>query len=564
MTVNQLIGKFLLPIIVTLVAGGLLYEYQKEHVDLRYTLSESIPTSFLESSASESVQQLTIRNSGNISSGKIQLKIKTKVIAYDLMKHSVEDIVTVSQMKNSFESSYPNLPPDSQYTYVFRTADDSLSHTDIEITYPKGKGVDALSKQSEWEVAELLYYLFILALAFLFFRDIFRELKASALNFPSYKTFSEVLALTKPFYVTRVDWNKTRGEYLNNLDKKDLSLSLTLEDDDSYRGLNLDKPDYLSNEEWEVFKVSFSSRFERVFEFLIKSSIYTDDIEKMFLVKKPLKFSQIKWNELVNKASHELYKINCMSHYNSTVYLNAEGVLKQIQKGRPSGMEEEYWERYLDGLKNKYFMHVLYEAHTSFMSGFINLESFDLNVLKDVDKKKMESFLYTLNKTRLVKIDSLYAAEEFIENDDLDWLSPPDHTDFTNLAKTYVALEHDANMNEVLLGRLQDIIDMTHIGDKPNNIEVQLWDKLVKIEEDILILSKQNQTASKALESEKVDVDELKDKVLKQLRIINHTFENPNAPMLIEDYDNPFSSGNLANLKKVGNLLKGNVERLTG
>ena len=352
-----------------------------------------------------------------------------------------------------------------------------------------------------------------------------------------------------------------------SLDNKDSFSNAILEDDYSYKGLNIDKPDYLSNDEWEVFKDCFSSRFERVFGFLIKSSIYVDDIEKMLIVKKPLKFSQVKWDELTSKACYEMNRINCISHDDSiglfTAY-NTKKVLKLINRGQPRGMGDEDWGRYSDGLKCKYFMLVLYEIYCKLGVSFIDPKLFDLSVLEISDREYLESFLYTLNKTRLVKIDSLYAAKKFISNESLDWLSYEDRRDFTDLANSYIELEHAENMNKTLLRSLQRIIDITPIGDKPDNIEVQLWDKLVKIEEDILILSKQNQSASKALESEKVDVDELKDKILKQLRIINHTFENPNAPMLIEDYDNPFSSGNLANLKKVGNLLKGNVERLTG
>ena len=90
--------KQVVTLICTLVIGLIVayfaFNLNKEYVDLRYTLSEKIPTRFIEPTLlAETVQQLVVKNNGNIPATRIQIKINGFVKDHDILKNSVSDVV---------------------------------------------------------------------------------------------------------------------------------------------------------------------------------------------------------------------------------------------------------------------------------------------------------------------------------------------------------------------------------------------------------------------------------------------------------------------------------------
>jgi hypothetical protein len=93
-----------IPLAIGLIVAYFAFNLNKEFVDLRYTISEKIPTKYVESSTAETVQQLVVKNNGNIPAEKIQIKITGAIVEYDILKNSVSDKVGEHYSNGHFEA----------------------------------------------------------------------------------------------------------------------------------------------------------------------------------------------------------------------------------------------------------------------------------------------------------------------------------------------------------------------------------------------------------------------------------------------------------------------------
>src|SRR3989304_4760917 len=188
-------------VVVGLIVAYFTYTLNKEVLDVRFTLSEKIPTKFVDAQAVENVQQLIVRNIGNSSVSKIQIKIKRNVGKADILKNSLNDTITEKISNDYFEAIYPELPPKGSFTYSFKTLAD---------------GIDALSSRSKTITGMLtnaigiVVVIFYTSMAIITLMVSFLESKAR------YEKYDVFLKRKKPFYVSQNKWNKIRKESIQN------------------------------------------------------------------------------------------------------------------------------------------------------------------------------------------------------------------------------------------------------------------------------------------------------------------------------------------------------------
>ena len=80
-------------IIGTVLSGYLLYYLTQDKIELEYYLSEPIPLIIDKGEVKESVQQLTVINSGDVAIDSIGIKITGKIKEANVIKNFVDDKV---------------------------------------------------------------------------------------------------------------------------------------------------------------------------------------------------------------------------------------------------------------------------------------------------------------------------------------------------------------------------------------------------------------------------------------------------------------------------------------
>ncbi len=554
-SLNKILTNFFFPVLTVIIGTFIVKEYMTDSVDLSYILSASIPTKLVDSAAVESVQQLTIINRGNQVAKEIQIKINSPIINYRIQKHSVDDKTKEHVGKRGFEATYSKLPPQSQLVYILTVNETGITANNIDISHASGKGNDALTSASSSFAFNLIYYTFIIFMIFVFVRDIIKGQKETELGYFQYKDFTELLVTKRPFYISRKDWQFARNKYIK--EQKEVSNSyIDIEDDISYKILNNCKPEYLTNMEWQQTIDVLTIRFIELFKQKVKQSYKIQELEVLLLIVKPLEFAENKWLDLSELIQKEFYTISKVSYWDSLSATGPKELLRQINRGRPKGMDDEIWLEYSDCLKATYLIYIMFDITQQLSRDVIDADNLNLSILRKEAQEQISNFICHINWSRLPNMLSLGKAKAFIENISPPGLSNNDRDSLQATAESYIKLEQDVVAYNLLLNCLERIINRCPIGEQPDEIEGEEWGKLKTLEKDIVVLAEKNVDEQKRLLQLTDETNELKTKVLNQLKLINHTLENPRAPSLIEEYENPFSEGNLENLKQVAEILK--------
>lgn len=128
---------------------------------------------------------------------------------------------------------------------------------------------------------------------------------------------------------------------------------------------------------------------------------------------------------------------------------------------------------------------------------------------------------------------------------------------FIMFTKTYFKNDAIAGFR-VASGIAGHFVTLIPLMEKPENVNSENWKKVVELENQISVIATQIEkdkleiTKDKSkINDEKTETQKLKDKILKQLAIVDNVLNDPESINKIESYDNPFSEGNFANLQRV-------------
>lgn len=553
---KQIISMLLIPLAIGLIITYFAFNLNKEFVDLRYTISEKIPTKYIESSTAETVQQLVVKNNGNIPAEKIQIKITGEIVEYDILKNSVSDNVAEHYSNGHFEAIYPSLPPGAQFSYIFKTNGMGLTKSLIEITHNKGKGTEALSSDVV-STASKVGYFSLLAIIFFYFAFLVIQVRSMAIDrlesSGSYTGFYEYLNKSKPFYVSQEKWNSIRRKYIEKMSKVEYFHSTDIEELESYKILNQDKPDYLSADEWELIKEKTTKCLVDFLSYSIKTSSHLDNLSKYFTIKKPVNFPDNQWKEVTEDISKSFI---VSKKLNERFYISSEDIIKELNTGMPDGMPPMHCANYKEYLLKRYY-EIIYREMLREREPIVFLREVDLSILVKEQQNSLNDLAYKIQLTNFDDISSSYEAEHFLKGEKPEWINSKDLAKLVKRAEKYIDLEKSITRYQSLLGALHNIANKIPLKEKSDEtIENKEWNDIRELESKTSAIAIKIEEDKAELEISKEETQELKNKILKQLEIVNNILTDPNSIDRIEPYDNPFSKGNFENLQKISNSLK--------
>jgi hypothetical protein len=545
-----LFGTLVVGIIIAIVAFNL----NREYVDLRYTLSEKIPTRFVETSTAEAVQQLVVKNNGNAAATKIQIKINGFIKDHDILKNAVSDVVEENNSNGHFEAIYPSLPPDAQFTYIFKTSGYGIDKQNLEIKHNKGKAAEALARDIQSLYTNIYNYfslgmiLFIFGILLLLFRSMAIDSLESHGTHTDYHSY---LNKQKPLYVSQEKWETIRRAFIGGKIKPNyLSEFPNIEESEAYKILNQDKPNFITEDEWTLLRQTASTNLEDQLSYSIKARSSLSNLEKYFLLKKPKHFQENKWSEIVEKINNNYIALQKL---NNSHYVSTKGILKELERGMPPGMLRAFWDEHAKFLGDRYY-ELVYSDILRDSDPLKYFKEINLSVLNKENQKSLEYIAYKIQLLRIDKISSLSAAEQFLKEEKPEWIKKDDLEKLEKKAEAYIALDKSIKKTESLLNALNSIVNFKPLKEKPDTLDSSEWDKVVELERQIATTSMKIKEDKSNLETEKQKTNELKNKVIKQLSIIDGLLIDPKSIDKIEDYDNPFSEGNFENMKAISKL----------
>ena len=285
---RKLIPLIIVGIFVPIFAVYLNAKLSQERPTLVYSLSESIPTNLSGDSFLESIQQLSILNLGNSPAKKIRVKINKNIKKYELLKYSSSDKVSVNHSDNVFELLYDELPPDSQFKLIINSKWPSLLKGTLDVSHSKGKAVEKLKDT----MSKINTYLFWGLIAIYLFAMVFGLRKSSIDSLESNSKYDPLKLLKRklPLYISNEKWDTFRKNSIENLIKGDDRYFSEPYETSSYKFLYKDKPDFLSDLEWEQLVEESNEMLSKLLIHKVEFRSFYCNSENLLNLKRPKHF----------------------------------------------------------------------------------------------------------------------------------------------------------------------------------------------------------------------------------------------------------------------------------
>lgn len=573
---NNLVFPIMAGLLATFLGGFLLYYFTKNSPDIRYTLSDSIPVSFLNPNPNgnpEIIQQLKVQNSGSESAKNIQVKIKGDITSNKLDKYSTADEVKVYNQDGNFELLYPELPPQTSFTLTLKSQGNDINKSNLNVSYNLGLAQEAFVKKDS--NSDYLFWFYWIVIIFSFFSQgksligMYTYYKESGLR---YKKVDEILKTNKTWYIKESKWKEIIEKILDYRIAGDYNPQDGLKFTESYKLLSSEKPPFIEDSIWTNLLHKADKRFQELFKYEMRYSS-ANDLIALLKESKPKYMEESNWSKLLNQANEEF-----ISDAKKRLY-NYKDVLAKLKQSQPDGIKDDYWFEHIEELQERYCeirKKGLYEeqelitALKSPKPDEINEENWnkltkalrellierieykvlfkdnslsyiqklDLSVLDDSSLTilKKHAYKYELNKfSNIVDYDD---AKGFLASEKPSWIEEYDYSTIKRRAERIIEIK-EFNKKFIDLKEQEE--------NKNNELKREYETKL-----NNLLIDKTK------LNEESKQVTKLKHKIENQLEIINAVINEPKKLERIEDYSNLFAVGNFENLKKLVELVKNN------
>ena len=489
--------NFLWSTLAIIIGGVVVYYLNKDKVDVRYSLSENIPLSFYaDTNLSENVQQLEIKNTGDILVKKIVIKINKPIIDFSLKKYAQTDSVYISK-KTQFEINYSELPPKGSIKLIVKTKDNIIKDEDVEIYDDKGIVYEAFKDSSTigyLSVGLICFYLTIIIY------NIYKFLVDEIQYRSDYNPLEKILMRNKPFYISNTKWDEFRKNAIKRMFRNDHNF--TLQGSIAYKLLIEEKNKNITESEW----ITIVSEAQNEFKSLLKREYLTYyNFHKVLDLKKPKNYDDDGWNKIIDIIGGA-FSVHKLQDFR---YEKLSEIQNFLVSDKPLNISKKDWERLLNLSEDILIYRIIDDLIRSENAPlFLKTENIQLPT-----KEKNESICKIAEK-----IAELYEFKA-----------------------VYMQLEYIIKGFEIE-------------GNRPEEINQQTWDELKKFSDKIKELKQDaNDKFNKAIQIEK-ELKPVKEKVINQLSIIDNVLCDPEFINKIESYQNDFSSGNFKNLQRLALL----------
>lgn len=473
-----------------------------DKVDLIYTLSQEIPSNFIDNDKKEIIQQLLIKNTGKEEATKIIIKVDRQIIDFKIVKYANSDSIKLIRKKDYFELEYPSLPTQGEIKILLKSQEKGIEKYNVKIRHNKGEGKEAFEKSSNISISFIIFVLFFLGF---FINSLLNLSIESYARDVTYRPIENILKKKKPFYISHNKWSSFREDALKNYFNNDYSSKIA--DALSYRTLQSGKPDFLKEEEWSNLQIKAFENFK------------------------------VKISDTANQAYH----------------FSSVGSLLSLEK--PKYLQEEKWQSIRTTISNFYFYHEVQRIKDSVWLKKIEqeLETLENKDLKDSDKNALKA-IFSINYFGKI-LEGLHNYDkpsELREKINFKVLNEDQRKTIDKVINLLESFIEQKQHYELLISKTRKASKGKLIIEAGETIE----------KKDLEVLTEINQKASEivTLKDELFkDNQELKSKgarVTRQLEIIDSILSDPSYIDKIEDFDNPFKTGNFENLKTLANALK--------
>ncbi len=537
------------------VSAAVWFFFQREYVDLQYSLSEPLPTKFLGESRSQTIQQLTILNRGNVPATEIKIEINGEINRFDLQKNVATDSIVIDEDSSNFHAVYDSLSVGSKVKLVFELDSGEITSEDVVVSHSKGAASEILSDPSGGaglsSVALVVFPLFYLVLIYFEFRsNALANLKAHS----EYRSPQEFLSLKKPTLLKDSQWQEARNEYIRKYRFSRHILASDLESTDIYYFLNTSKPDYFSDSEWLTFLDNTRQQFSEILEYIHSKYIGQKMLEDILLNSRPEAFPKNEWDQYIVKVSDSLVSFRL----SKIIPLPSLSLLEQyVVDDKPEGINENSWLRFSEAIKSIFYVKAAEECFYDYKP-VSRFESLNKSLLADDRFNRLSDLAYRCQfnlDDRFVFL-SHFDAEAFLNSEKPEWLRPQDIVSLEKKAEIIKASYLNEKEYKALLDRIEKVFHGYPVGDKPEAVCDRMWRDFVSFY--TVVRGKIDKLSAEEVQvsSLKSDVSEFKKRLSRQLSIIDQIFSDPSYIDKIEDFDNPFAQGNFENLRKVSEMLK--------
>jgi hypothetical protein len=489
--------NLIVTILGLVISGFLVYYLTKDKIDVRYTLSENIPLSFYNTNQpSENIQQLEIKNSGDVLVKKVIIKIDKQIDDYSLKKYSETDSVSVSK-KSGFEMNYPELPPKGSIKLILKTKDNIVKDEDIEIYDDKGIVYEAFKESNQTSYwSSILAVVYIILIIYNIYNSIVDGINSE------YDPFEKILKRGKPFFVTNSKWSEFRKDAIKELFKTDYSLYV--KNSLAAKILQEEKDSHITENEWIEIVNSAQREYRKLLE---RECLDSYDIMKLLTLKKPRNIESLMWDEIISSISksYSVYKIRELRYEKIAV------IQSFLNSDKPQNISKKEWDSLMEKVEDILIYRLVYEL-INVKDIMSYLESVDIQL---IDKEKRNKPLEIAKK--LLEINEFEAVYE----------------------------------------RLLDIAKGRDIEEiKPEAISEIAWQNLKVFNNRIKEIKQKAEDELTLARKIQKELNPLKEKITKQLSIIDSVLNDPEFINKIESYNDDFSQGNFSNLRRISSLNK--------
>lgn len=498
-----MLKNLIFPIVVGLTIFFVQY-YLKDVTTATYTVSDAIEIVGSQGKT-EYAQEIAVVNSGHTAVKTISIKVPRHLTSYKLTKHSglVKKEEFLSD-ENSSELVYPELPTGQKFRLQVRYDGGPIEKNWISISHADGNA-QAQDKQLPAINFLWIWLAYALGLAQYLFMDI-KEIKKK--SFRRWTTGEHIFRNDKPWFASTGEWSEMQFEAIERALER-YNYSTTIDQSSYYQLLNHSKPTLLSEEHWVKLQDQAIGQLKSRLSREVTRYSKVANLVDLFKLKKPKALPLEIWTAF-QESLNEQIQINLIpTHINAAGFINILEPNSLILKGLPDPLA--------DKIRNS-----VQKSYSDYLAEGVGLELMGgpLTALKIARFDLLTADQSESLKKRLLRLARIKAM--------------PNSWDFRTL-ELFISDGRPEWMPEEEFNSLCEFVSQS---------------KALSDERDALNEKKTN------LEITKLEVENIKKRVLVQLDLIDRVLMNPNSIDKLEDYDQTFAPGNRKNLELVASLLK--------
>ncbi len=551
---KNILSQITVGVVVIILGWGIFNWITTPTADIRYTLLEPIAVKIADTP--QYIQQLDIKNLGKLEATNLNIRIDASNLTCDVIKYSQADDEKIYVEENQTEISYPKLPPGGEIKIILKSSTNyNVNTKNIDIGHDKGKAKEILSSTN----TDTIKWFFILIMAIYIALSInsWRSTILTRYERNAYTDPDRILKKRKPFYASEEDWKSIRADAIRRKVHLGIDYINEYEDIDkneNYKFLSMEQPGYLDDNEWRQLLEASAKTFEKFLRMNLANGTILDktvlpDCPKYYSVNAWNSFSDKYFKKYINEKIEKIFRFKIK-----------DDIITAIGSQKPNQMKQEIWDDYIKELKKVYYesiaSNLIYESEPI---KYLKTENLDI-LPTSKNNEILKQNAYRLQMREVNNINSLEEAQKFIANPKPEWIRDLDYRTILNHAENIVELEHQKKSYKMMYDILQNIIYGEDFPvNKPDSIDVRDWTKLKEFDARSKELEEKSQDVLKKeseLASSKNETEDLKRRVIRQLEIINSCLVDETTLDRVEDYENIFAPGNIANLKLITSALK--------